>query len=75
MPIHAKTRSMVHGWPLAWPWLALGLALGVALAGPWIYSEVLVTFFSGGGLLNLLYQHQKGGAHLESSTLKLEVES
>ena len=22
---------MMHGWPLAWPWLALGLAL----AGPW----------------------------------------
>ena len=33
------------GWPLAWPWLALGLALGWPLA----YSEVLVTFFSGGG--------------------------
>merc|ERR1712015_358590 len=23
------------GWPLAWPWLALGLALGWPLAGPW----------------------------------------
>ena len=33
---------MMHGCPLAWPWLALGLALswpwlalGLAMAGPW----------------------------------------
>ena len=26
----------MHGWPLAWPWLALGLALGWPLAWPWL---------------------------------------
>ena len=25
----------MHGWPLAWPWVALGLTLVWALAGPW----------------------------------------
>ena len=27
---------MMHGWPLAWPWLALGLALAGPWPGPWL---------------------------------------
>ena len=47
MPIHGQTRSMMRGlapgWPLAWPWLSLGLALagtwpgpGCSWPGPWL---------------------------------------
>ena len=32
MPVQGQIRSMMHGCPLGWPWLTLGLAL----AGPWL---------------------------------------
>ena len=36
MLIRGWTRSMMHGCPLAWPQLALGLDLAGTWPGPWL---------------------------------------